>query len=185
VGSTSTTGTTTPAPAAPASSTPGSDEVISSASGWRAHSDNNSSSNVSVGREQIDGREWDVLTISINLAGGNIKWAGATTTNMSVLQKFKNANGVRFKVLGDGKKWRVYFATSNVTDSAFHGTTITTQNGRVSTIAIPFSSLRQPDWKRTNIVFNKNNLTTFTLERTTEQGGTGASTIKVFDFEIY
>jgi hypothetical protein len=184
VGSTSTTGTTTPAPAAPASSTPGSDEVISSASGWKANNDNNSSSNVRVGREQINGLELDVLTISINLAGGTIKWAGAMLYNESVNQKFKNANGVRFKALGDGKRWIIYFATSNVTDSAFHETRISTQNGKVTDIDIPFRNLRQPEWGR-KTGFNKNNITGIAIQRQTDLGSTGASTIKVFDFEIY
>jgi hypothetical protein len=171
-------------PAAPVSPAPVSDGVISSTSGWRANNDNNSSANVSVDRERIDGRELDVLTININLAGGSPKWAGVNTNNMGFLQKLKNANGVRFKVLGDGKTWSVQFETRDVTDSAYHGAIISTQKGKVSSIDIPYRNLRQPDWGK-KIIFNKNNITGFAIERHNNMGGTGASAIKVFDFEVY
>jgi hypothetical protein len=180
----STTSTTTPVPASSASSSSSTGEIISLNTGWQTNNDNNSSSTMSIGREQIDGREWDVMTVSINLAGGTPRWAGVHFYNMNVIQKFINANGVRFKVLGDGKKGRVYFALSNITDSAFHGTTISTQNGRVSTIDVPFKNLKQPDWGK-KTAFNKNNLKGIGLERQHDMGGTGASSIKVFDFEIY
>jgi hypothetical protein len=124
------------------------------------------------------------MTISINLAGGTPRWAGVISEYDDINRKLRNANGVRFKVLGDGRKWRVHFTTSNVTDSAFHGTTITTQSGRVSNIDISYSKLRQPDWG-TMIRFNKNNITGISIERQHDLGGTGSSTIKIFDFEIY
>jgi len=187
-GSASTTRTTTPAPAEPASSapssTPSADEVISPFSGWRTNNDNSSSSTVSIRKELINGREWDVMTININLAGGNPRWAGVYLSNINFIQKFRNANGVRFKVLGDGKRWKVHFATSDVSDGAFHEITISTQNGSVSSIDIPFRNLRQPDWKKKAVVFNKNNLTGIAIQRETSLGS-GASIIKIFDFEIF
>jgi hypothetical protein len=175
--------TTTPAPAA-AGRLANSDDIISSAGGWRENYDDKSKAEISINFEKIDGRERNVLTIEINLAGGTPRWAGANLYNMNIIQDFKNANGVRFKILGDGKKWIVNFPTSNVTDSAFHRTTISTQNGRVSSIDIPFRSLKQPEWgKRT--AFVKNNLTGISIERLNDMGGTGKSTIKIFDFEVY
>jgi len=185
VASTSTaTTSTTQSAAVSASSTSGSDDIISSTVGWKANFDDKSGSNISFGVERIDGKECDVLTINISLAGGSPRWAGVFLNNISVNQKFKNANGVRFKILGDGKKWRVYFPTSNVTDNAFHGTTITTQNGRVTGFDIPFSNLKQPDWGK-KTVFNKNNITGIAIERQHDMGGTGPSTIKIIDFEVY
>jgi hypothetical protein len=185
VGSTRTTSVTiTPSPAASASSTSSSDGIISLNSGWRVNNDNNSSSTMSIGREQIDGREQDVMTISINLAGGTPRWAGVMSEYVDVNRKLRNANGVRLKVLGDGRRWRVNFPTSNVTDSAYHGTTISTQSGRVSSIDVPFRNLKQPDWGNMT-KFNKNNITGISIERQHDMGGSGSSTIKIFDFEIY
>jgi len=188
VASAGTTRTTIPA-SAPAvavspSPVPSSDEVISPTSGWTTNSDNNSSATMSFGKERIDGMEWDVMAINVNIAAGNPRWAGVNLYGMNVIQKFKSANGVRFKILGDGKKWRIYFSTSDVTDNAFHGTTISTQNGRVISFDIPFGSLKQPDWGK-KTAFKKNNLLGMGIERQHDTGGTGASTIKIFDFEVF
>jgi len=174
----------TPTPAASANSVSNSGGVISASNGWTKNHDNNSNANVSIDRERIDGRELDVLNITVNLAAGDPRWAGATLKDSNINQKLNNANGVRFKVLGDGKKWKIYFATSNVTDSAFHQSIIATQNGKVSSIDIPFRNLKQPDWGK-KVNFNKNNITSFTIERNYDLGGNGACAIKIFDFEIY
>jgi hypothetical protein len=184
--STNTAATPPPAPAPAASASPASssDEIISSARGWRTNNDNNSSSNMNIGKEQIDGREWDVMTINVVLAGGTPRWAGVMLYNENVNRRFRNAAGVRFKVLGDGKRWMVNFATESVKDSAFHRIAISTQNGRVTSIDIPFRNLRQPDWGR-KITFNKDDITGFSIERQHDMGGSGASTIKIFNFEVY
>jgi len=196
--------------AAPANSisTPG--VFISSTAGWKALHDSSSRSNISIGREIIDGMEKEILTINVTRAAGeSSRWAGATLTeedffakvligqtknsrstgttpaDINLVQKLVNANGIRFKVLGDGKKWRVYFSTNNVTDGAYHGVTITTQDGQVSNIDISFNKMNQPDWG-TKTKFNKNNLKGITIERNADTGGgSGASTIKIFDFEVY
>jgi len=195
----------TPPPAAPVS-TPG--VFISSAAGWKTLFNSGSTSDISIAREIIDGTEKEVLTINITLAGGDAKWAGATltddafftkvligqtknaktkgtaTTDVNLVPKLVNAKGVRFKALGDGKRWRVYFPTSNVTDGAYHGVTILTQNGQVSAVDISFDKLDQPGYG-SRIRFNKNNLKGITIERNSDTPGSGASTIKVFDFEVY
>jgi hypothetical protein len=185
--STSTASAATPSatPAPAASSTSSSGVIISPDNGWRANYDNNSDSIMSIGKEQIDGRQWDVMTINTVLAAGTPRWAGVILYNDNVNQRLKNANGVRFKVLGDGKRWLIYFATSSVTDGAFHRMTISTQRGRVVSIDVPYSRLRQPEeWGR-RATFNKNNITGIAIERQHDMGGTGAAAIKIFDFEIY
>jgi hypothetical protein len=178
------TTTTTPTSAAQTSSTSNSDEIISSTSEWLVNYDDKSSSNINIARERMDGKEYNVMTININLAGGTPRWAGVMLYNENIIQKFKNANGVRFKVLGDGKKWNVHFSTRDVTDDAFHEITVSTQNGRISSIDIPFRNLRQPDWKKKAVVFNRNNITGISIQRESSLGS-GASTIKIFDFEVY
>jgi len=162
--------------------------VISSIE-WVAYTDKTSKANNSIAVEKIDGIEKEVLTINAHLGPGTQGWAGAgtgaDTTNMNFISKIKNADGVRFKVLGDGKKWRIYFAASNVTDGAYHGLTIPTKKGKVSAIDIPFNKLNQPDWAQRKIRFNKNNIQFMNIESNHEISGTGTSTIKVFDFELY
>jgi len=166
------------------SSASNTDEIISLVGGWITENDNNSSTSVSFGKERIDGRERDVMTVIINLAAGNSRWAGVYSYKTDFVIKLKNANGVRFKILGDGKKWFVQFATSDVTDYAFYRTTISTQNRKVSSVDVPFNSLRQPDWGK-KTVFRKNNITTMGIQRDASLGAVGVSTIKIFDFEVY
>jgi len=177
----------------PESSISNSDVFISQTAGWKAYNDDRSKSNIRIAREIINGIEREVLTININIAekGGGKSWdnywAGASTTNENVLQKLRNANGVRFKVLGDGKNWNVNFITSDVKNSAYHIGSIPTKKGEVRNIDISFNGLRQPDWNNMKVKFNKNNLKDFAIERNMNNGagGYGASTIKIFDFEVY
>jgi len=184
-GNTASAGTTvaaTPASTAPVNFT--AVEVISPTSGWTPVNDGKSSSNVSINKEQIDGRELYVLTVNVNLKKDG--WTSASINNENIIQKLKNADGVRFKVLGDGKKWRVLFGTSSVKDGCHHGTIISTQEGKVINVDISLSSLKQPSWGKKN-TFNKNNLIFFNFERSSDTGDkrNGPASIKVFDFEIY
>jgi len=158
--------------------------IISPNAGWRIGVDSTSTAKINIGREHIDGRERDVLTVEVNLARGNIKWAGAGNNNDTILQQLRAASGVRFNVLGDGKTWILYFSTRETqSDSCFHRANVSTRNGSVVEVDIPFSRLRQPDWGR-KVKFNKNSITGVVIERETENGS-GAATIKIFDFEIY
>jgi len=156
-------------------------EVISPTSYWTVNRDPKSRASMSINKEQIDGRERDVLTIDVNVVTNG--WAGALTFQANIIQRLQSANGVRFKVLGDGKRWRVLFVISNVTNGNYHGTIISTQRGKVTSVDVPFSRVRQGDWGN-KTAFNKNNITNMTIQRTTETG-LGASVIKIFDFEIY
>jgi hypothetical protein len=156
-------------------------EVISPYSGWWRNKDKNSSSDITIDKEQIDGKEQYVLTIEVNVAPNG--WANALTDKGFIIQNLKDANGVRFKALGDGKKWKVMFFTSDVTDGCFHGTIITTQKGKVTSHDIPFSRVKQPDWGK-RVKFNKDNITGLGIERSGDME-TGKGIIKVFDFELY
>ena len=160
--------------------------VIFSKTEWWANDDKQySKSSVGIAVERIDGKEREVLTINTNLASGSPRWAGVATSNWNIIQKLKNTDGVRFKMLGDGSKWRVYFATTDVTDEAYHEVIISTQNGKVSNFDISFNSLNQPDWKTKPAKFNKNNIQWVAIEKTSGASNVGISSIKIFDFEIY
>jgi len=157
--------------------------VIFANAEWAAYS-KSSKSNIRSAKEKIEGEEREVLTINVDLESGTLKWAGASTDTASFIQKLKNDDAVRFKILGDGRKWRIYFITSNVTDGGYHGSTITTKNGVVSNIDLPYSKLTQPDWAR-SFKFNKSHLKSVNIEINREISSPGTSSIKVFDFETY
>jgi TolB-like protein len=157
----------------------GTNEVISQTSGWKSGS---AGSTVKVAKEQIGGRELDVLTVT-----GNKINEGAYLDNGNIIPIFKNAHGVRFKALGDGRSWIVFFVTSDVSDwGQSHRVTISTQKDRVVEIDIPYDKLRQPaeQYIKTT-VFNKTNIICVGIQRVSRLEGSGPSTIKIFDFKIY
>jgi hypothetical protein len=198
--------TPTPDTATPADSIINPDAFISPTAGWKTFTDGASNSNISISKEIIDGVEKDVLIINTALAGGSSQWTGATLTeenflikvlaqkskttgtteaDINLIQKLTNANGVRFKIAGDGKKWEIYFPTTDVKDTAYHGYTITTQNGKVGNIEVPFNKLSQPSFGST-VGFRKTNVKGIVIQKSSTIGsGSGASIIKIYDFEIY
>jgi TolB-like protein len=175
--------TSTPA-AQPSANTQSASSIMLSSADWQAYSDTTSSAKVNIGREYIDGQERDVLTLEINLARGDSKWAGTGYWDDTIAQKLKGASGVRFKTLGDGKTWILIIPmTETNKDGNAHRANITTRNGRVVEIDIPFSRLRQPEWGK-KVTFNKNSIVGMQIQRENAHGA-GAATIKVFDIEIY
>jgi len=157
-------------------------EVISPTSGWEVSKDNNSNSNVIVAKEQIDGQEWNVLSIDVILrSSSGWSWAGAYLNNENVIQSLRNANGVRLKILGDGKEWCVQIITSGVKKPYYYyDTYIKLKTGKITSIDIPFKRLKEPG----GVKFNKDNILGIAIVRNTSTGK-GPATIKVFDFEIY
>jgi hypothetical protein len=181
----------TPAPAAATSAvTPASAmspnaalnkvEVISYTSGWTVNKDNKSSSDLILFLDQTDGQERYEMTIEVNNAANG--WAGAYTLNGNIIQNLRNASGVRFKALGDGKQWYVMIKTGYIADNCVYRTIITTQKGKVTSFEIPFNRLKQPDWAKKS-KFNNKNISSLNIERNNETGN-GPAVIKIFDFEI-
>jgi len=143
-------------------------------------------------REVIEGQERDVLTMEVTFtrqtqAGGPGKWGSfQIKDNEPILSQLRTASGVRFKAIGDGKKWIIQFHTKEtIRDFCSYRAEIKTVNNKVVDINIPFSSLKQPDWGK-KAQFVKNNILVIVLLRLTETASeTGPSTLKVFDFEVY
>jgi len=156
---------------------------------WQKGQDQNFAKNTSfrTGTETIDGQQKDVLTVEVNLPG-NSNWEGGQVvlerTNNTVMPKIRIASGVRFKALGDGKKWQLIFHTTETeSDWGSYEYQIQTTANKVVEINAPYASLKQPSWGR-RVSFNKNNITAVVLQRDTNTAS-GSSTIKIFDFEIW
>jgi len=163
-------------------------EYINLASaGWELSFDPKSTVRFTVNRENIEGRDREVLNIDQNLASGNPRWAEIFTNNETIAQKLTRSSGVRFKVLGDGKTWELRIPTkeTNGGDKAHYRAAIATKNGRVIEVDIPYTQLKQPYWGK-KTAFIKNNIIGLHFSRHNESpGGAGNSTIKIFDIEIY
>jgi hypothetical protein len=140
-----------------------------------------------IANEQINKQVPEVLTLEVNLASGSGTRIGQfILENETMVQQLQKGSGVRFKVLGDGKTWKLQIPTREAeADSCFYEAPIATRNGRVVEIDIPYSKLKQPSGWGKKVSFVKNSIMCLTIQRHSDIGGTGLSTIKVFDFEIY
>jgi hypothetical protein len=162
--------------------------MLSSAE-WQINKDAGSTGKITVSRENIDGQEREVLTLEVKIGEGTSYWysfwAGARNLNDTLAQKLREASGVRFKVLGDGKIWSLIIPMRETsTDNGAHRANFSTRNGRVVEIDIPFSRLRQPEWGK-KVTFNKNSIIGMEIERNNTLGSGGAAAIKIFDIEVY
>ncbi|MDR0645269.1 MAG: CsgG/HfaB family protein [Treponema sp.] len=176
---------TKPSPSTPAKdTTPGTNSIILPSAGWETYN-NNSTVKMNTTREYIEGQEKEVLNLEVELMRkSGWKYGQFILKNETVIQKLKSGSGVRFKILGDGRKWFFKIGTTETDiDYAHYQVTITARQGRVLAIDIPYSRLRQPEWGK-RVRFNKPNIIFLVFERGSETES-GKSLIKVFDFEIY
>ena len=178
-------------PTAPAST--GSNGTFISPSAWKSYDGDSPgvTKRSFVSREVISGQEKDVLTVEViftrqTMAGGTSKWGQLQLDDEAILSLIRTASGVRFKAMGDGKRWKLIFHTKETSvDWCSYEAEIKTQNNRVVEINIPFNSIKQPTWGK-KAPWVKNNITHVNLQRHTDtQSETGPSTLKVFDFEVY
>jgi len=146
-----------------------------------------STGRVSVNKEKIDGVEQTVINLTITLNKGvEYPW-GHLSIWGPIAERAKTAQGIRFKVYGDGNPWFLSLTTEEIkTDYARYQCRFDTIKNKVSIIDVPFSSLKQPEWGK-KVIFNKNTIELILFYRSQDLGsGTlGASTIKIFDIEVY
>jgi hypothetical protein len=139
-----------------------------------------------IDNEEISGQVREVLTLESNLGKGS-GWrdCGFSLTNETMVQTLQKGSGVRFKVLGDGKRWRLRVRTDEaMSDYCYYVIPIATKKGKLVEIDIPYSKLKQPAWSK-KAPFIKSNINLLDLNRADDIGGVGHSTLKVFDFVIY
>lgn len=153
---------------------------------WQNNTGPGSSVNFSMGKELIDGLEKDVFTFDANVGGGNLAYAEVMNYDPDIAELLKTANGIRFKVLGDGKQWIVAFPATNVKDYGWHMGRFTATNNRIVDVDVPFSTLRQLTPFAERVRFNKELIIGMHFGRTWYiEGGRSPATIKIFDVELY
>jgi len=149
-----------------------------------------STGDVSIDKENIDGIEYSVINLTITLIKNKTSWWGELRIDRNLPEKAKKALGIRFKVYGDGRPWFLCVETEEaMKDYAWFRYQFNTIKDKVSTIDIPYSILRQPQWGK-KIIFNKNSIRGIIFSRNNNLAGpesisTGTSIIKIFDIEVY
>jgi hypothetical protein len=154
---------------------------LSEDAGWITESDGRGFRvNVSFSNELIDGQQKDVMTVNVSISDWG--WAGVYLTNNDFMQRVRSGTGIRFKALGNGRKWRFSLRTEG-NRPIINTMSFDTRNNRVVNIDIPFSRLRKAESSASG-QFDINN--TYALVITTDRDlPFGLHTIKIFDFEVY
>jgi len=152
----------------------------------------NSTSEISVTREEIDGVIVDsVLTLKTNMAkreSGDVIFANAHTGSYYVIHQLRQANGIRFKARGDGKTWAAQFHTPETnaeTKHAMYRYEFGTIRDQVIVVDIPYSSLFLPEFYNCSFDFKKETIRIFGIETSLSVQPYGSSFVQIFDFEIY
>jgi hypothetical protein len=137
--------------------------------------------------ELIDGAVREVTTFESYLSKVN-RWAMLLCGTSGYLPPgIRNANGVRFKTLGDGMSWYFEVVTTaepdDGTNQSLYRYRFTTKKGKVTVIDIPFTKLRQAEVKK-RVKFIKDHIYYLMFSRH-ENLRAGNATLKLFDFEVY
>ena len=143
--------------------------------------------------EEIDGTEINgVLNIKTNLKGrenSDMFYADINITKYDIIQRLRQANGIRFKTRGDGKSWIVKFLTKESTQErkyAHYQYIFGTVRDKVIVYDIPYSSLILPEyWEKYSFDFNKESIKILSISADNTIQGAGSSSLQIFDFEIY
>jgi hypothetical protein len=178
--------------AAPAGS-PDAEYIVLADAKWRpsansehASTRKNTTVKFSIDDEEIGGQVREVLTVDTNIASGS-GWriSELSLTNETMVQTLQKGSGVRFKVLGDGKKWKLVVGTDEaMSDYGLYEMQIQTKKEKILEIDVPYSKLKQPSWGK-KVPFIKSSIKTLQFQRKDDTGGTGPSTIKIFDLVVY
>jgi len=153
-----------------------------------------STSEVNITQEEIDGAIIDfVLNIKTNLvqrADNNPTiYTSAFTDRHDLVQRLRQANGIRFKARGDGKSWSVEFQTLESTperDNACYTYIFSTIRDKVIVVDVPYSSLFLPYyWEQYRFDFNKERIRRMAIIRNHSHHEYGSAFLQIFDFEIY
>jgi hypothetical protein len=99
----------------------------------------------------------------------------------AALEKVKKAKGVKFKVIGDGKKYRFRAETTDIKDFCYYGKDFYTQAGVVKEYTIPFNYCQQESWG-TKTGFAQKNI--WQLSFQTSGQPHESIDIKIYDFQL-
>jgi|GEM_PF-2739917 len=131
--------------------------------------------------ETIQGKQYLVVSVEAEIPSKfSFAWAGwAAIPDFRTLSDLQAANGIKFKIIGDGHAYDFRVETSGVTDGNWHRMEFETKKGQVIEVSIPYRKLRQEVGK--TVRFRKNEITgiSFLAKRST------ASPLKIFDVRPY
>jgi len=148
----------------------GDDDVTVGNWKWGTYSDKQESGSSTVEMDVNDVKE--AITLSGNVAlipGKGYGYASASgTPNAATLSTIKTADAISFKIIGDGKKYKLEVRTSDITDYNYHQIKFATVKDQEMEITIPYSWLRQENWG-IQVAFDKNKITSVAFHARADQ----------------
>jgi hypothetical protein len=136
---------------------------------------------LSVERETIGGKEYGVVTVETEIPS-EFRYAyaaWAAIPDEATLGRLRATKGIRFKVLGDGKRYSFRVHTAGVTDGDWYSYEFATQKGVVVDVAVPYKRMCQSMQK--SFRFDRSSITgiSFLARKST------SCPIKIFDIRPY
>jgi len=162
------------------------DEVTVGNWKWGTYTDKNDGGTSTVAMKVSDAK--DKITFSGNVAkisGKDYGYVGAIAVpNAATLTAIKAADSIKFKILGDGKKYKIEVRLSSITDHDHYQRIFNTENGKEVTIDIPYNSFKQEGWGK-KVEFNKQNITEICFQARAENHitNTGSYEFTVWDIK--
>jgi len=89
--------------------------------------------------------------------------------NTETLTSLKSADAIKFKIKGDGKKYKIEIKTSDIKDHSHFQIRFATIKDQEMEITIPYSWLRQENWG-TQVTFDKQKITSVAFHGRAEEG---------------
>ncbi|MDR0304853.1 MAG: CIA30 family protein [Chitinispirillales bacterium] len=134
-------------------------------------------------------------TINMDETGGSYEFTGTVTDayqygfagwtvtpdDNETLDNLKKATSILFKVIGDGKTYKVKLPTSDITEYNYYFVTFPTTDGVETTVTVNISDFAQPNWG-TQKPLNKSLIETIQWE--TDDGALGAFSITIKDLVL-
>ncbi|HEQ72181.1 MAG TPA: hypothetical protein ENN69_06810 [Spirochaetia bacterium] len=162
-------------------------QEMTNADNWFSFDDKNDGGNSKVSLtakpEKVAGKEQFVITMTgtvtkkfqYGFIGIGYKIDKAT------LEKILKANTIKFKVIGDGKRYKVRFDTTDVKDFDNHLYVFSTKPGEVVEVTVSFRSFKQEGWGARK-PFKKENITQMAFQTVGQPHD--SINLKVFDIRF-
>jgi len=140
--------------------------------GFKSRRNTSSTIKFNINREDIEGKEREVLNINGSLGGyDGERYAELYTDDKAVIEQLVNGSGIRFKAIGDGKSWYLQLRTGKNT---YPSAAIKTEKDKIVEIDIPYSKLGR--------TLNREKITALYFGMGLMEGN---YSMKIFDFEVY
>jgi len=153
---------------------------------WDTYGREGATAKYMAAQELIEGKERKVLNMEVNFSKPNFRNADANIhlalwrLDLSERKLVQTGSGLRFKALGNGKRWRIDLHTKYAGVDTGYAASFPTKKNKVVEITLPYKNFVY-SWGRAGN-FNKEQISFIEFRRPWEDRK--SATLKIYDFEI-